>query len=224
MKALLTVLLWLLTQEGFAPARFAGGTAPALPPLAQNGGLVGLELRIAPSGIVEDAIVVDDSPPFTEELKKVVRLWKFDPARSDGKRAPDRVAVVALFRAPILIGGAPPPPKRLTSPSAEIPYPSSTSTPAFPPQALYEGVVMLEVEIDETGAVADIEALGPAEGLAAVAEEAARQFRFQPGSRDGHPVRSFAVLIFGFPQPITPVRPRGGFEGPNEVESRGGLP
>jgi len=208
MKALLMGLLWLAPQEAFVPARFASGTAPALAPLAPNGGLVGLELRIAPSGIVQDAIVIDDSPPFTEEVKKIIRLWKFDPARLEGERTSTRVAVVALFREPILLGGAPPPPKRLSSPSPEIPYPTSTATPAYPPQAIYEGVVMMEVEVDEKGAVADVETLGQAEGFAAVAVEAARQFRFQPAKRDGRPVRSYAVLVFGFPQPVTPVRPR----------------
>jgi hypothetical protein len=110
---------------------------------------VGLELQIAPSGIVQDAIVIDDSPPFTEEIQKVVRLWRFDPARLDGERAVSRVAVIALFRAPILLGGSPPPPKRLSNPSSEIPYPTSTATPAFPPQAIYEGVVMLEAGTGE---------------------------------------------------------------------------
>ena len=157
---------------------------------------------------MQDAIVVDDSPPFTEEMKKVLRLWKFEPASVEGTRAPARVALVGLFRAPTLLGGAPPPPKRVSSPSAEIPYPTSTTTPAYPPQALSSGVVMLEVEVDEKGAVADVEILSQDEGFVAVAIEAARQFRFQPAKRDGRPVRSYAVLVLGFPQPVTPVRPR----------------
>jgi TonB family protein len=67
---------------------------------------------------------------------------------------------------------------------------------------------MLEVEVDEKGAVADVEILSQDEGFVAVAIEAARQFRFQPAKRDGRPVRSYAVLVLGFPQPVTPVRPR----------------
>jgi TonB family protein len=208
MNAFLMVLLLPMAQSEVTTTRFASGKPPELPPLAANGGLVGLELRIAPSGIVEDAIVVDDSPPFTEEMKKVVRLWKFEPASVEGARIPTRVVVVGLFRAPTLLGGAPPPPTGVSSPSAEIPYPTSTSTPAYPPQALSSGVVMLEVEVDEKGAVADVEILSQAEGFVAVAVEAARQFRFQTAKRDGRPVRSYAVLIFGFPQPVTPVRPR----------------
>jgi len=201
--------LLLLTEQGdLATARFASGKPPVLAPLAANGGFVGLELRVAPSGIVQEAIVVDDSPPFTEEMTKVVRLWKFEPTSIEGAPASARVALVGLFRAPTLLGGAPPPPKRVSSPSAEIPYPTLTTTPAYPPQALSSGVVMLEVEVDEKGTVADVGILSQDEGFAAAAVEAARQFRFQAAKRDGRPVRSYAVIVFGFPQPVTPVRPR----------------
>ena len=207
MKAVLMGLL-LMAHAEVATSRFASGNPPDLPPLAQNGGLVGLELRIAPSGIVQEAIVIDDSPPFTEEIRKVVRLWKFEPAIVEETPAPARVAVLGLFRAPTLLGGAPPPPKRISGPSEEIPYPTSTTTPAYPPQALDSGVVMLEVEVDEKGAVADVEILNQTEGFDAVAVEAARKFRFQPAKLDGRPVRSFAVVVFGFPQPVTSIRPR----------------
>jgi TonB family protein len=205
-----TILMGLLltVQAEVATSRLAGGNPPDLPPLAQNGGLVGLELRIAPSGIVQEAIVVDDAPPFTEELRKVVRLWKYEPRMVEGTPAAARVAVLGLFRAPTLLGGAPPPPKRISAPSEEIPYPTHTATPAYPPQALDSGVVMLEVEVDEKGAVADVEILNRTEGFDAVAVEAARRFRFQPAKDDGRPVRSFAVVVFGFPQPVTPLRPR----------------
>lgn len=208
MKALLVGFLLLAAQAEVTTTRFARGKPPALPPLAQNGGLVGLELRIAPSGIVQDAIVIDDAPPFTEEMKKVVRLWTFEHPESEGLPASARVAVIGLFRAPTLLGGAPPPPSRVSSPPAEMPYPTATATPAYPPQALTSGVVMLEVEVDERGAVAKVEILGQADGFGAAAIEAARQFRFQAAKRDGRPVPSRAVLVFGFPQPLGPAKPR----------------
>ena len=207
MRATLLALL-VMAQAELATSRFASGNPPDLPPLAQNGGIVGLELRIAPSGIVQEAIVIDDSPPFTEEVRKVVRLWRFEPPTVEGMPAPGRVAVLGLFRPPTLLGGAPPDPKRISSPSEEIPYPTSTATPAYPPQALDSGVVMLEVEVDEKGAVIDVEILHQTEGFVAVALEAARKFRFQPAKLDGRPLRSFAVVVFGFPQPVTPMRPR----------------
>lgn len=203
MNAALLGFLLLATQSNSSSPRFLSGSPPDLPPLAAEGGFVGLELRVTSSGIVREAVVIDDSPPFTAEIEKVARLWTFDEARVDGKPAEARIAVVGLFRAPTLLGGAPPPPKRLASPSGEVPYPTSTTTPAYPPQALESGVVMLEVEVDEDGAVAAVEILEEAEGFSAVAVEAAQKFRFQPARHDGRAVRAFAILIFGFPQPVT---------------------
>jgi protein TonB len=202
---LVSLLAALQTAEG---PRFASGRPPVLPPLAANGGLVGLELRIAPSGIVQDAIVIDDAPPFTEELRKVVRLWRFQPRVENGARVEGRVALIGLFRSQTLVGAETPEPRRVAPPTPEIPYPTSTATPAYPPQALYAGVVMLEADIDPKGAVTDVRVLAAEEGFSAAAAEAARQFRFRPAQRDGNPVSSRALLVFGFPQPITPPRPR----------------
>jgi outer membrane biosynthesis protein TonB len=206
--ALFLGLSFLAALESSVGPRFAGGKAPDLPPLAANGGLVGLELRIAPSGIVEDAIVIDDAPPFTEELKRVVRLWRFQPRRENGARVEGRVALIALFRGQTLVGGGTPVPARISRPSSEIPYPTSTATPAYPPRALYSGVVMFEVEVDANGAITHMTVLDDKEGFAPAAAEAAEQFRFRPAENAGNPVSSRAVLVFGFPQPNTPIRPR----------------
>jgi TonB family protein len=139
-------------------------------------------------------------------MTKVIRLWSF---RMEGEsRDAARVAVVGLFRAPKLFGAEPPPTHSLHRPSAEIPYPIATVTPDYPPQALYSSVVMLEVEVDAAGQVAGIQILTPDEGFDAVAVEAARRFQFRPAEREGRPVPAHAVLVFGIPQPVTPVRPR----------------
>ena len=208
MTFLLLGISLLAALEGGEGPRFAGGRPPVLPPLAANGGLVGLELRIAPSGIVQDAIVIDDAPPFTEELKKVVRLWRFQPRVENGARLEGRVALIGLFRGQTLVGAGTPLPQRVARPSPQIPYPTSTATPAYPPRALYSGVVMFEAEIDAQGTVTDLKVLAAEEGFAATAAEAAGTFRFRPAQRDGNPISSRALLIFGFPQPVTPLRPR----------------
>jgi TonB family protein len=197
MNALLLGSLLFAAQGAFEGPRFANGKAPEIPPLAAEGGLAGIELRVTASGIVREAIVIDDSPPYSESIQKAARQWTFQGAEGP-------VAVVGLFRAPTLLGGAPPPPRRLASPSPEVPYPTSIATPAFPPQALESGVVMLEVEVDEKGGVEEVEILADAEGFSAAAVEAARKFRFKPAERDGRAVRARAILIFGFSQPVTP--------------------
>jgi hypothetical protein len=67
---------------------------------------------------------------------------------------------------------------------------------------------MLEAEIDAEGAVTGVSILSDDEDFAAAAAEAAGKFRFRPAQRDGNPVSSTAILVFGFPQPVSPLRPR----------------
>jgi TonB family protein len=195
-------------EGGYVPPRFQRGQFPAIHPNAQNGGLVAIELQIAASGIVTDASVVDDAPPFTEAIVKMARLWSYRSATRDGRPVASRASVVALFRPPTLLGAETPPPARPSRPSGEVPYPTNVVTPTYPPNALFEGVVAIEVEVDASGAVANAEILHPAEGFDSVALEAAKQFRFEPAKREGHPFSAFAVVIFGFAQPVTGRRPR----------------
>jgi TonB family protein len=189
--------------KGYVPPRFLSGEPPRLSPLAAGGGIVVAEARISPSGIVVDLPIVDDAPPFSEEIRRVVRLWRFAPATERGESVASRAALVGVFRAPVLHGGAPPPPRRLAPPSGEVPYPADTPTPVFPPQALYEGVVMIEAEVDEQGAVSGLEVLSPSEGFTEVALDGARQFRFEPARHEGATIRNHVILIFGFAQPVT---------------------
>lgn len=197
------------SQEGFTPPRFQSGQFPPLHPLAQNGGLAVVELQIAASGIVTGVTVVDDAPPFTEGIEKVARLWKFHPATSDGNPVASRASVVALYRAPILFDAEPPPPHRVSRPSGEVPYPTYTVTPTYPPNALFEGIVAVEVEVDAQGAVSHAQILSSSQGFQEAALEAARKFRFQPAEREGRAISAYAIVIFGFPQPVTTPRLRG---------------
>jgi TonB family protein len=190
-------------EGGYVPPRFQSGQFPPIHPNAQNGGLVVVEIQIAASGIVTDATVVDDAPPFTEAIEKVARLWKFQPATLDGAPIASRASVVALYRAPTLLGAEPPPPERASSPSGEVPYPTYTVTPTYPPNALFEGVVAIQVEVDAGGGVESAAVLSSGQGFDSVALEAARQFRFEPAKRQGHPIPAYAVVIFGFAQPVT---------------------
>ncbi|MGH9336896.1 MAG: energy transducer TonB, partial [Vicinamibacteria bacterium] len=96
MWVLLASLVLLEQVEDFDPARLLDGKLPGLSPLASNGGVAGLELHITATGIVQEVVVIDDAPPFTEEMRKVIRLWRFDPARRNGERVASKIAVVGV--------------------------------------------------------------------------------------------------------------------------------
>lgn len=189
--------------EIFTPARFQTGKTPEQPPLAAAGGLTTLELNIAASGIVTDAVVLDEADPFSGTLVEATTLWRFSPARMDGAAVTTKVLVVGVFRPPVLMGAGVPKPRSARIPSDDIPYPVVTATPEYPPNALYQGVAVVEVAISDTGAVLESKMLSPEQGFDRSALDAASRFRFRPAHRDGRPVASFALLFFGFRQPVT---------------------
>jgi outer membrane biosynthesis protein TonB len=69
--------------------------------------------------------------------------------------------------------------------------------PAYPLQALFDGVVVVEMEVNATGAVGALKIIGPGSGFEKVSLEAAREWRFTPTRNP-----SYAYAIFGFRQPV----------------------
>jgi len=197
----------LAHQEAvYSPPRFLSGETPEQPPLASAGGLTILELDVAASGIVTDAIVIDEAAPFTEVIQKAAVLWRFRPAEIDGAAIQSKALVVGVFRPPMLMGAGLPKPKSVRPASEGVPYPVATAMPEYPPNALYEGVAVVEVAIDTAGAVVEAKMLSPEEGYDEVALETAGGFRFRAAQYEGRSVESFAIIFFGFRQPLTTPR------------------
>ena len=145
---------------------------------------------------------IDDGPPYTAAITKAARTWRFRPAREDGAAVFGKALVVGVFRPPVLMGSDLPKPTHVQEISEDLPYPTTTATPVYPPTALYEGIAFVEVEIDE-------DVLQTAEeAYDALALEAVEKFRFRPARRNGIAVTSYALVFFGFRQPHTSKRPR----------------
>ena len=177
--------------------------------MASAGGLTILELDIAPSGIVTDAIVLEEAAPFTEIIQEATVLWRFRPAEIDGAAIASKALVIGVFRPPVLMGARLPEPRSVRPPSDGVPYPTATSMPEYPPNALYEGVAVVEVAIDTGGAIVEAKMLSPEEGYDQAALDAGSAFRFRAARHDDRPVESFALIFFGFRQPLTtPTIPR----------------
>ena len=201
------------------PPRLQSGSAPVLPALAAaaGGGQVFVELSIGPAGAVTAVAPLRTTPPFTDQVERTVRRWRFRPAtvtslkdgvRDGPRHVPSRALVASHFRAPTLI--APTvgePPKDVASASDEVPFPVSTVEPAYPPQAHSSGVVMIEALVDDTGNISAAAVIRSVPPFDAPALDAARQWRFRPASHEGRAVSAYVYLIFGFPQPVLARRP-----------------
>jgi TonB family protein len=94
------------------------------------------------------------------------------------------------------------PPKDWSKPSSELAYPLSMAMPNYPPQARDGGVVLLEVALNEAGAVTETRGIASTGGFDSAAREALAKWRFRGGSYRARPVPATAYVLFGFPQPV----------------------
>lgn len=135
--------------------------------------------------------------------KAVTNTWSFEPARDGGVPVEGHVLVVACYRpASLTTGPDSRAPVGFGSPSPDVPSATVMIPPAYPVRALGDGVVIVELQIDATGAVTDARVVRSAAGFDEAALEAAQQWRFQPARREGVAVPAYAYLIFGFRQPV----------------------
>ncbi|MFQ5790368.1 MAG: TonB family protein [Acidobacteriota bacterium] len=200
----LAVAAFLLSED-FKPARFTSGDVPAQPVQTLGGGEVLLELEVDASGTVASVVTLRSTPPFTELLREKVARWRFEPATEKKGPVESKVLVAGWFRPPTLFRGAMPgaAPRDVRAPSPELPFPRSTSTPPYPPRALGNRVVLVEVEVGEAGQVAEARVVRSATGFDVASLKAARQWKFRPARREGAPSVALAYIVFGFREPVT---------------------
>jgi TonB family protein len=210
--AALAFVLAVQTAGVFTPARAVRASAPAQPPAALGGGEVVLGVTVDETGRVASVRIVRATPPFTELVRQELGSWRFTPAEtsppgSAARRVSSDVLVAAVFRPPMLYdlpnsgsAAAGPAPR---SGADGMPNPIAMIQPLFPPNALFDGVVVVEAAITAQGDVSAASVMTGGSGFAAAALDAARKWRFQPAMQDGRPVAAYAYLIFGFRQPVT---------------------
>jgi TonB family protein len=210
-------VLTVAAPNGWAPARYRDGMAPPIQLRALGGGEVLLEATISDSGEIAGIKTLRATPPFTDAVERTVRGWHFSPAEEEvepvpgepveprrRKRVNAKVLIAAVFRPPTLntptFGAIP---KTVGSASDEIPFPITTTAPLYPPRALYDGVVLLEVRVGTDGRVSDSKVILSAPPFDGPALDAARRWMFRPALVHGVPAETFAYITFGFRQPIT---------------------
>jgi TonB family protein len=203
----------LIAADGdFTPARQIRGPLPSLPPPNTIGWVDNLlEVAIDAAGTVEAVSVLQQSPLPRDIVTPAIRQWQFRPAEFDRRPVPARLLVAAMFRPPVLFNNptAGSPPIQINQPSMEIPFPVTTVPPAYPPLAVADGVVALEVQVGVDGDVREIRVVAGAGPFAQASIDAARRWKFRPAMREGVPVAAYAYLVFGFRQPVSA---QNGFE------------
>jgi outer membrane biosynthesis protein TonB len=207
MRVLLVALLLLGQAPGakYTPARVLNAfPLVSQPAIAIGGGEVLLEVVVDPKGTPRDIQILRATPPFTPLVVDTVRTWTFAPATTTNPNERPRevessILVAGVFRPPAIYNqaGLGEPPKNLKKPSDRIPFPTRMPMPAYPLQALFDGVVVVEMQVNTTGTVGAVTIIGAGSGFEKVSLDAAREWRFTPTRNP-----SYVYAIFGFRQPV----------------------
>ena len=203
-------------QQGtFRPAQYAGGSLPLVPVQAVAGGQVLLELAVTKTGAVADVKTLRTTPPFTAQFVAAARSWRFRPAeRLTDSADPSKPPAWLPVESTVLVGGVIRPPSLNTptlgdsprdvgSEADDTPFPLSVVAPLFPPRALGDGSVLVQVMVDTGGRVSDARILQPSPAFNEVALMSARSWVFRPARVRGESVATYAYLVFAFRQPVT---------------------
>jgi TonB family protein len=215
--AVVLVLAFAVRLEAAdTPALFQSGIVPTLPVMSADvgGGEVLLEVTVDRTGAIGVIKPLRDTATFTERMTQAVKTWRFKPAERDiptaqrkpggppTERVDTRVLVAGVFRRPSVIGLTLGEPVRdVAVASADIPFPTSTVPPAYPPAAVSPGVVLVEIRVDAIGSVSDAKIRLSSPGFDSAALSAARQWKFRPAKSGGANTPAVAYIVFGFPVP-----------------------
>lgn len=214
--AIAAAILWgasgAAREQGATSPRLREARLPATMtmPQAYGGGEVVLELTVEASGEVSAVDGVRDTPPYTELLADSAAEWRFDPAIEVIEERPTPVVapvlVVAAFRPPTLYAGPAPgvPPQTLRAASARLPRVHSITMPAYPPKAVGDGVVLIEIEMDARAQPRRYRVVSSTSGFEAAALDAVRRWRFDPPPHLDVPEPLFVYAVVGFRAPVVP--------------------
>jgi TonB family protein len=199
---LAVTLAGLAMAATFSPARLATGGAPALPAITVGWGQASVELALAVDGSVLSVKPLGASNPFMDRLVEASRDWTFTPARVDDVPTETHVLAAGIFRPPELMAAAPAESFVAPSSSRDVPRPTKLVPPFYPPTAVGDGVVVVEVHVDATGRSDEISVARSGGAFDSAALDAARQWAFAPATRDGVAVPGYVYVLFGFRQPV----------------------
>jgi len=189
----------------FIPARRLSGSLPAVPPPNVLGWTEErLEVVVDATGRVQGLKPLRATSIPADATAPALADWVFRPAVDRSRAVGSRVLVAAVFRPPQLYD-APTlgtPPADLATPSDEIPFPVESRPPRYPPLAVSDAVVLVEVLVGLDGRVREARIVSGDPGFHQASLDAARDWLFRPARWHARAVEAYSYLIFGFRRPV----------------------
>jgi TonB family protein len=149
------------------------------------------ETAIKPSDTLlaaHDKPSVTDQHPTTEEPAKPIVAQNPPETRAEPVNQGGPAAEMPKTEGPMDVGSL-------------LAYATKQTPPVYPPAARSmraSGVVRVEVTVDESGQVAEVQKTSGPPLLQTAAKDAVRKWRFKPFMRDGQPVRAVGFVNFNF--------------------------
>jgi TonB family protein len=198
---------------GFAQSLLLKRVNPVYPPLARQAriqGTVVLQVQISKSGDVEKLELVSGHPMLAPAAIEAVKQWKYQTYLLNGEPVAVETTVTVNFTLsdnpptegivgsapPQGIAGAadsgtplPPPPQRVRVSSGVMQALLITKVnPQYPSDARVQGTVLLKVNIDKEGNVANIQVISGHPLLIPAAIEAVKQWKYKPYLLNNEPI------------------------------------
>jgi hypothetical protein len=165
-------------------------------------GIIVFNVSLSATGKITNVNALTDIPPLTATAQSALRSWKFAPASLAGVPEPSQMMVAVVFRHGVQAWS--PPVFNPVFASKEragfIPAGILAATYSdYPASTIAASTTVVQVTVKADGIIDNLSVVrGINGGFVPLAQDAAKQWQFQPAALDGTPVASKVAIAFVF--------------------------
>jgi outer membrane biosynthesis protein TonB len=198
--------------EHFVPPSVSKAGDIPYPANSLDAGVVTLSVHIEKTGQVLGVTILRDIPSVSGPAEAAVRSWTYIPAMLDGKPVPSTLTINIEYD-PGFLGAdnipLPPPaqvqPISTKDPGFLPPQLNTANFAPYPAKAKTQGAVVLNVQLDTNGNVANVATLRDIQPLTASATGVLKNWNFSAATYKGNPIQSHMIVAFVFRSPSAPL-------------------
>jgi len=188
----------------YKPAQALAAGDTQYPFQTSTEGIVVFDVSVGEHGEVKKTSVLVDVPPFTAAAGQSLKSWKFAPATQNGRAEDSEMLVAFAFRHAVYLANPPAlngvfPSKGSEGGRSDFIAPAIlfATYAGYPASTIASGAVVVQASVKADGSTGEVTVLRDLPGgFAAMAIEAAKQWRFQSALRDGQGVPSKVAIAF----------------------------
>jgi len=196
----------------FVPANLSKAGNIPYPTSSLDAGVVTLSVGLDKAGQVTGVGILRDISSVSAQAAAAVRSWTYSPATLDGKPVESTLTINIVYN-PGFLGAdnipLPPPaqvqPISTKDPGFLPPQLNTANFAPYPAKAKTQGAVVLNVQLDTNGNVANVATLRDIQPLTASATGVLKNWNFSAAPYKGNPIQSHMVVAFVFRSPSAPL-------------------